>query len=244
MSLKDTSAKKLRKEKAKWNIDSGEEYNKKEEEFYKKRKSNKEPTIKGFVRITARKVKNFQIAIPRATRPLTDRMKVQLFDTIGSEIRKKTVLDLYAGSGSFGLEALSRGASECTFVDAAKHAEKVLIENIKKTGFLTEALVIKEKAEDFLSSMSQSNEMFDIIFIDPPYKFYNSKDLRKMQHIIGMAASLLPGVKNPDIKGFKGVLILKHPTKYPLEKLELEGLKVFRTTIFGKNALTTYIVAK
>ncbi len=242
MSLKFDSAKKLRKEKTKHKVESWEEYEQREQEFLKEKLLSKEPTIDAFVRITAGKAKNFKIEIPRNTRPLTDRMKVRIFDVLREDIANKTVLDLYAGAGSFGLEALSRGAKEVTFVDASKHADLVIRENVAHTGFLPQADIIRSKVEEFLFRYSQSDKTFDIIFLDPPYKLYNTKRLLKMQDVIHQSSQFLPGVRNPKSKGFKGALIIKHPRRYPIEKLELSDIVRIETYEFGLNSISFYIV--
>lgn len=242
MGLSNQSQKKIRKIKNKWQITSWEEYEKMEEEIMKKISREKDPNINAKVRIIAGKVKNYQLSIPKNTRPLTDRLKTTIFDVLSSDIIKKDVLDLYAGSGSFGLEALSRGARNVTFVDAAKNAEYILNENIKKTGFLKETVVIKKKVEDFLSEKKELKNTYDIIFIDPPYKKFNKKIRKEIEQIINSAKTMLPGLKKGNKRKFKGALILKHPRRYPIEKLNLEKIKSIETYDFGLNAITIYIV--
>lgn len=242
MSLKIDSFKKLRKQKNKWKTETWEEYEEREKAFLRERLLSKEPNIKGQVRITAGKAKNIQIDIPRNTRPLTDRMKVRVFDILRDDIANKVILDLYAGSGSFGLEALSRGAKSAMFVDASRHAASILENNCKITGFASETTVVKMKVEEFLYKTTTDGELvFDIIFLDPPYKLFNRKRLVSMQGIINSASSLLPAVKK--IKGrFKGAMILKHPRRYPIDKLELDDVKRFETYEFGLNSITILII--
>lgn len=243
MSLKYDSAKKLRKEKKKWKVRTPEEFDEREKVFLREKMLHKEPTIKTFVRITAGKAKNFKLEIPKTTRPLTDRMKVQIFDILQKDIYKKKVLDLYAGTGSFGLEALSRGAEHATFVEASKSAIYILKKNITSTGFLLDSEVIKSKVGGYLYKKNHeaSIETFDVIFLDPPYKLYNTKKTYKMEEIINMASYLLPGVQNRN-EEFKGALILKHPKKYPLEKLSLNNIKLLESYNFGLNTISFYIV--
>lgn len=240
MSLKFDSFKKLRKEKKKWKVDSWEEFDAKEKEYIKEQLLSKEPTIKGQVRITAGKYKNFLVNIPKNTRPLTDRMKTRIFDILGSDISGKTILDLFAGSGSFGLDAISRGAKSCTFIDASKHSERILKEGIEKMG-LENTDVIRMKVEEFLFKEMTSDNVYEIIFLDPPYKLYNTKRTEKMTEIVNMASKLLPAIKLK--KGrFKGALIMKHPRRYPVDKLEYEHIKRVDTFDFGLNSLSLYIV--
>ena len=248
MSLKQDSFKKVRKEKNKWRLDTPEDFVEMEDTFLKERMLSKEPTIKGTVRITAGKAKNFNIDIPKSTRPMTDRMKVRIFDILREDIVNKDVLDLYAGAGSFGLEALSRGAKSCTFVEASKGADLIIKKNVAHTGFLPESTVIREKVEDFLYKNVTNREKgtlptpYDIVFLDPPYKLFNTKKIYKMQSIINTSAEFLPGNINPNTKRFKGALILKHPKRYLVEKLKLEKLQLVEEINFGLNVISFFIV--
>ncbi len=242
MSLSIQSQKKIRKIKAKWKLDSWEDYEKMEKEISKKILQNSEPNIKGSVRIIAGKAKNTRLDIPKNTRPLTDRLKTTIFDILSSDIYNKRILDLYAGSGSFGLEALSRGAKFVTFVDAAKNASHIINNNIEKTGFLAETEVIKEKVEESLGNKKFLERTYDIIFIDPPYKKFNSKKTLEIENILNSSKIMLPGFKESTDKKFKGAIILKHPRKYPLEKFQFDKLKKIETYNFGLNALSLFIV--
>ncbi len=242
MSLKFDSSKKLRKDKSKHKVETWVEYEQREEEFLKERLQSKEPTISAQVRITGGKAKNFHIDIPRTTRPLTDRMKVRIFDLLKEDIVKKSILDLYAGSGSFGLECLSRGAKDATFIDASKQAFQIISSNIAHTGFLPQAEVIKSKVEEYISKSIKESRTFDIIFIDPPYKLYNTKRLFKIEQMVNNASFLLPGVVNHNTKKFKGAVIIKHPRRYPIDKLQLNNIKKVETYDFGLNSISFFIV--
>ena len=242
MSLSIQSQKKIRKMKAKWKLDSWEDYEEMEKQLTKKMLQSKDPTIKGSVRIIAGKSKNILLDIPRNTRPLTDRLKTTIFDVLGADIYNKNVLDLYAGTGSFGLEALSRGAKSATFVDAAKNCIHILNDNIEKTGSANESTAVREKVEDFLNNKKNLEETYDLIFLDPPYKKFNTKNVKDMESILNLTKMMLPGLKKNSRKKFKGALILKHPRKYPLEKLNLESLHKIETYYFGLNALSIFIV--
>jgi 16S rRNA (guanine966-N2)-methyltransferase len=238
MSLKIDSAKKLRKEKNKWkNSNDWQEVAKKEEEFHKERIRHKSPTINGQVRVTAGSAKNIRIDIPKTTRPLTDRMKVRVFDILKKDIVNKTILDLYAGTGSFSIEALSRGAKSAVLVDAAKQAEGILKKNVVKTGFESKTEVIRSKVDEYLLKAIKNKEKFEIIFMDPPYKLFNTKKTFKMVNTINLASQLLPTKKK-----FKGVIIIKHPKRYPLEKLNFDNLKLFESYRFGLNSVSFLIV--
>ena len=103
-----------------------------------------------------------------ATRPTSERCKEALFSMLQFDIEGRDVLDLYAGSGQLGLEALSRGANSATFVEKSKQATKVIDENIIKTRLLDGSRVICSDVTDFIRTV-RGRKKYDIVFIDPPY---------------------------------------------------------------------------
>lgn len=110
------------------------------------------------------------------TRPTSERVKEAVFSSIQFEVTGKRVLDLFAGSGQLGLEAMSRGADTAMFVDATPEAMAVVKENAKKTGFFEKCRYL---ISDFRSYIRKGGgrDTWDIIFIDPPYH----------QHLVGDA---------------------------------------------------------
>ncbi len=102
-------------------------------------------------------------------RPTTDKIRAAIFSIIGQDIKNSKVLDLFAGSGALGLEALSRGASSCTFVDINV---KILLENIK----IADSQQIIVKKGNVFKTLNKLSDKFDFIFADPPYGQYNSVD--------------------------------------------------------------------
>ena len=108
-----------------------------------------------------------------STRPILDRVKTALFDTIRNNIQDKTFLDLFGGSGSVGLEALSQGAKHVTFIDNNKNAINTLKENTKKTGFQNSTNILFKDSFKFLES---TNDKFDIIFISMYTPFYEGRN--------------------------------------------------------------------
>jgi len=104
------------------------------------------------------------------TRPTSDRVKEAIFNALFSlnAIEGAQVLDLFAGSGGLGLEALSRGAAHCTFIDSSRPAIRAINDNIEACGFTDVSTVI---AGDVLRWLERSTEEFDLIVCDPPYAF-------------------------------------------------------------------------
>ena len=103
------------------------------------------------------------------TRPTTDRIKETLFNILQTDIDGARFLDLFAGSGQMGIEALSRGASYAVFVEQNKKCLECIQHNLTKTKFLEESKVIASSLPDCLKTL-KNDEAFDIIFMDPPYK--------------------------------------------------------------------------
>ena len=102
------------------------------------------------------------------TRPTSERAKEAIFSMIQFEISDANVLDLFAGSGQMGLEALSRGAERATFVDNSREAVAVIGRNVKKTHFENESVVVNSEFEQYLKRVAQK-EKYDLVFLDPPY---------------------------------------------------------------------------
>jgi len=103
-----------------------------------------------------------------ATRPTSDRVREALFSILGARVPGADVLDLFAGSGALGLEALSRGAGSVTFVDDAHPAIKAINANLQALS--ATAAVRRSDALRFLMHASQSAAQYDLVFLDPPYR--------------------------------------------------------------------------
>ena len=101
------------------------------------------------------------------TRPTTDKVKESLFNIIQFDVEGRRALDLFGGTGQLGIEALSRGAARCTFVDMSRQAADVIRDNLKTVGFSELASVHQGDAVAFLAGC---REKFDLIFLDPPYQ--------------------------------------------------------------------------
>lgn len=154
-------------------------------------------------------------------RPTTDRVKEAMFSIIQFEIEGRRVLDLFAGSGQLGIEALSRGAAEATFVDADKSALACVKENLAKTELSALATPVQTDAFSFLK---MTGKQFDLVFLDPPYA---TGLLQKAVNSLGDCVA--PG----------GLVICESPYGEELPQ-EAGGLQKQRTYKYSKIALTTY----
>jgi 16S rRNA (guanine966-N2)-methyltransferase len=121
------------------------------------------------LRIIAGSRKGARISAPKGleTRPTGDRVREAVFNLIGP-VDGMHVLDLYAGSGAMGLEALSRGAETATFVEADRGAAEIVVRNVEKLG-LAGATVLREDAMHKLAADAASGRRYDLVLIDPPY---------------------------------------------------------------------------
>ena len=104
------------------------------------------------------------------TRPTSDRVKEALFNIIQFKVQDAVVLDLFAGTGALGIEALSRGAKEAIFCDKVPDAIKVIKKNITNTNNLDKSTIVNKDYKDVLETLSKQNKKIDIVFLDPPYK--------------------------------------------------------------------------
>ena len=154
-------------------------------------------------------------------RPTTDKVKEAVFSAIQFEIEGRRVLDLFAGSGQLGIEALSRDAKEATFVDADKNAIKIVKENLAKTRLADRAAVLQT---DSIAFLGMTDKIFDIAFLDPPYQ----------TGLLQKALSLLGGHMAQG-----GIAVCEHPFVEQLPD-EQGGLVKQKEYKYGKVAVTIY----
>jgi 16S rRNA (guanine966-N2)-methyltransferase len=179
------------------------------------------------MRIIAGVFKGRRLVTPRGatTRPTADQVRIALMDTLGPRLPDAHVLDLFAGSGSVGLEALSRGAAHATFVERDPRAVEALDENIRTLGVVSRAVVARGDVARQLGRLATGGR-FEIVFLDPPYAL----DLGEQ----ALAALGAGGLVAPD-----GVVVAQHFTKRP-PAAEYGALRAFRTRRFGETTLTFF----
>ena len=155
-------------------------------------------------------------------RPTTDRVKEALFNILQFKISGSSFVDLFAGSGQIGLEALSRGADRSFFADSSRDAAKVIRQNILSTGFEDRAELFTGDYQGFFRQKKE--ESFDIIYIDPPYH----------ENLFLPAIEASSMYVKP-----AGLIICEHPTNEPLPQRIGKAIagKSYR---YGKISLTIY----
>ena len=173
------------------------------------------------MRVIAGTARGVPLVAPRdrGTRPITDRVKETLFAILGDRVIDARTLDLYAGSGAIGIEALSRGASHATFVEKARLALVALHRNLERTQLRSRAGIEVSTVERFLDQAS--GESWDLVFLDPPY------DERA---IVAPLHAVVPHL-NPD-----AIVVVKHFWRAAVP--EVPGLDPVRQRRFGETMLT------
>ena len=130
------------------------------------------------MRVVAGTARGIRLSTPKGAeiRPTSDRAKEAIFNSLHSRsaIEGTQVLDLFAGTGALGIEALSRGAKKATFVDKSSKSLKLVQENLRKSEFEKEAEIFKKDSVDWLRKNSKP---FDLVLLDPPYDFENWSEL-------------------------------------------------------------------
>lgn len=186
------------------------------------------------------------------TRPTTDKVKEALFSMIQFDLEGRNVLDLFAGSGQLGLEALSRGAAKATFIDESRNAVDVIIENAKKTHLFEKCRVSTSGAVPFLKSAA-GKEKYDIVFLDPPY---DSGLLAQSLKMMADGSVLAPGailvcecdtelvsrrtkVKKDDEASAERVL----EEVFGGDKDTMDAYTVTRTAVYGRTRITLLTLA-
>jgi 16S rRNA (guanine966-N2)-methyltransferase len=148
------------------------------------------------VRIVAGSRKGARIFAPKGldTRPTADRVREAAFNLLGpGAAEEATVLDLFAGSGAMGLEALSRGAAHATFVESDREACRTINRNLDKLGF-DAATVLCQDALTALRADARQGTRYDLVLLDPPYKRFSSLQkamIRHLPEILAPAGTLL-----------------------------------------------------
>ena len=192
----------------------------------------------GELKIISGKYKRHKIRTPgEDTHPMGERERNALFNMLGGAVKKAVVMDLYAGSGALGIEAISRGAKECLFVEESHVAMHTIVENCMSLDIPEEKVAFyRGSVSAFYKKFRNPNAIaldarmaenfaafpdeYDIIFADPPYDAFNAKEINRV-------AKLLSD---------DGYLVLSHPDEAP----ELVGLTLDRTEQYAGAHISIY----
>ncbi|HEX2026030.1 MAG TPA: RsmD family RNA methyltransferase [Actinomycetota bacterium] len=153
------------------------------------------------MRVIAGSAKGVRLApVPAGIRPLSDRAREGLFSSLGGSVEGQAWADLFAGTGAVGIEALSRGAGSCLFVDSSAHAVRTIRENLDRTGLGHRARVIRADAD---RGLLRAEGPLDTVFLDPPYRLASGR----LREVLVTATTAAPG----------GTLVLTRPSRDPTD---------------------------
>lgn len=174
-------------------------------------------------------------AVPgTGTRPITDRVKTALFDILRPDLSGMVLLDLFGGSGSVGIEALSQGAAWCTFTDSGHHAVATIRKNLAQTGLADRAEVLRTDAFAYLKFTDRA---FDLIYVAPPQ--YKGLWVEALRRIADRPETLRRVDSNSKEGRSAGMVIVQiDPKEY--ESLDLGTLRESRQKRYGNTLLVFY----
>ncbi len=178
------------------------------------------------MRVTGGAGKGRRLRVPAGdrVRPTSDKVKQALFNILGDHVAGAVFLDLFAGAGGVGIEALSRGARRAVFVDDARRSLQAIRQNLAQAGLAERAEVIAAKAEPFIR---KATERFSVVFLDPPY----TTEIRPLLELIAASGLVEP----------RGVVVAEHFKKQPSPE-GAGALIRYREAVYGDTVLTFYRV--
>ncbi len=171
-------------------------------------------------------------AVPgRATRPTTDRVKESVFGILGDRCLGAQVLDLFAGTGSLGIEALSRGATRVTFVERDPGAVRVLRENLRATGLAEQAAILVKDVSAALGLLAREGAgPFDLVLLDPPYGS-------------GLVEAVLEGLDQGGGLLSPGALVVAEHSNHEVPTERVGRLALWRRRRYGETVVSFYQAA-
>jgi 16S rRNA (guanine(966)-N(2))-methyltransferase RsmD len=157
-------------------------------------------------------------------RPTSDRVKESIFNILAEEVAGKHVLDLFAGTGNLGIEALSRGATKTIFVEKEKSAIDLIKKNLSQCGFADRSQIITGEVERAIRHLHRKGEVFDLIFMDPPY--------RK-----GLVQRTLEILQTQSVHHEGSILVIEHDRREALSE-SMQGWTLTRKRQFGDTVVS------
>ncbi len=178
------------------------------------------------MRVIAGKARSMPLITPKGdgTRPTTDRIKETLFNTIQAYVPDAVFVDLFAGSGGVGIEALSRGAKKAYFIDNSREALDCIRKNLEFTGLADKAVVIGRNAFD---SFYEIDDKADVIFIDPPYA-------------LGVESDIMQLIRDRGCLKEDGIVIIEADIGNDLSGIESIGYELYKEKLYKTNKHVFY----
>ncbi|MGB6876842.1 MAG: 16S rRNA (guanine(966)-N(2))-methyltransferase RsmD [Candidatus Acidiferrales bacterium] len=164
-------------------------------------------------------------------RPTSDRLRETLFDILGDTVEGCLFVDLFAGTGAVGIEAISRGARRVVFIERHAPAVQVIRENLKSLEIASAAEILPMDAMRGLERLASQHEPSDFVFLDPPYA--QAREYQRVLEFIGAA----------EILSTTGIVIAEHGEKLELPP-QVPGLERTRVKVQGDSALSFYRIAR
>lgn len=178
------------------------------------------------MRVIAGTARRLNLVAPlEKVRPTTDRTKETLFNIINNDIPNANVLDLFAGSGALGIEALSRGAQACWFFDNYNESIDCIKNNLEHTKLIEKARFFKYDYVKAIESMAFEKRKFDLIFIDPPYGF-------------GLQDKAVALISDNDLLAEDGIIVIESKVKTELDSTLWSKYSVFKEKKYKTNKFT------
>ncbi|MFD2612954.1 16S rRNA (guanine(966)-N(2))-methyltransferase RsmD [Paenibacillus gansuensis] len=166
-------------------------------------------------------------AVPGSgTRPTTDKVKEAIFSMIGPYFEGGVVLDLFAGTGGLGIEALSRGMDKGIFIDIEKKSLEVIQDNLNSTKLAGQAEVYRNDAARALKVLAKRGIKFDLVFLDPPYRMKDADELVSSMEQLGLLAS-------------GATIVIEHDANHTYEQQIGRAIQ-FRRVEYGDIAVSLY----
>ncbi|MBW7458246.1 16S rRNA (guanine(966)-N(2))-methyltransferase RsmD [Paenibacillus sepulcri] len=160
------------------------------------------------------------------TRPTTDKVKEAIFSMIGPYFEGGWALDLFAGTGGLGIEALSRGADHAVFVDLEQSSIDVVKRNVQAAGFTEQAEIYRNESLRALKALAKRGTAFRIVFLDPPYKIRNMDVM--MQSLSGLG-----------LLSHGAVIVVEHDAGHTYPEA-IDGFEQAKHSTYGDTAVTIY----
>jgi len=179
------------------------------------------------MRVLAGALKGQRLTTPRGrtTRPTADQVRIACLDTLMPYLEAGPFLDLFAGAGGVGIEALSRGAPAAVFVERDRQAAVALEDNIARLALTERARLLRQDVSKALAMLGREGARFAVVFLDPPYA--------SPEAAATLEAIVASGCLQPE-----AVVVAQHPTKSPLVPPSM--LRLWKDRRFGETTLTFF----